>query len=203
MPFPMICTYCSSNYFVTKIKQQNTSKYCSRKCHYDAKARLVKIGDEVQKFCAKCGQVKPFSEYHKATRSQTGARAECKSCQHKYTQVYVKENAEHRNKLTRKWRANNPDKVKAMGKRTCQKIRNEVLMAYGHKCNCCGVTNQEFLAIDHVFNDGNLERQERGTSATFYRFLKKQGFPKDRYQILCHNCNMAKAFYGECPHKHK
>ena len=31
--------------------------------------------------------------------------------------------------------------------------------------------------------------------------LKAQGCPRDRYQILCHNCNLAKYYYGVCPHE--
>ena len=30
--------------------------------------------------------------------------------------------------------------------------------------------------------------------------LKKLGYPKDGYQLLCHNCNCAKGWYGACPH---
>jgi hypothetical protein len=32
------------------------------------------------------------------------------------------------------------------------------------------------------------------------RDLKRRGFPPG-HQVLCHNCNMAKQFYGQCPHK--
>jgi predicted HNH restriction endonuclease len=30
--------------------------------------------------------------------------------------------------------------------------------------------------------------------------LKRQGFPKDEFQLLCSNCNQAKHRYGQCPH---
>lgn len=30
-------------------------------------------------------------------------------------------------------------------------------------------------------------------------WLKKNDYPKG-FQILCHNCNMSKGFYGYCPH---
>lgn len=33
-------------------------------------------------------------------------------------------------------------------------------------------------------------------------WLKTNGYP-DGFQTLCHNCNMAKGFYGICPHKEK
>lgn len=39
-----------------------------------------------------------------------------------------------------------------------------------------------------------------GGSALYY-YLKEKGFPKDRYQCLCMNCNAAKYYRGICPHQ--
>jgi hypothetical protein len=36
-----------------------------------------------------------------------------------------------------------------------------------------------------------------------YLRVRSLGFPKDLYQLLCHNCNQAKAWYGACPHQLK
>jgi hypothetical protein len=78
-----------------------------------------------------------------------------------------------------------------------------VLAKYGGKCQCpgCGITQYEWLAIDHVRGGGCRERREKkfANSQAFYNYLDKH--PKSaKYQILCHNCNSAKAFYGGCPH---
>ena len=27
------------------------------------------------------------------------------------------------------------------------------------------------------------------------------GFPKDKYRLLCHNCNQSMGWYGYCPHQ--
>jgi len=32
-----------------------------------------------------------------------------------------------------------------------------------------------------------------------YVWLKRNYFPTG-FQLLCHNCNLAKGFYGKCPH---
>ena len=77
--------------------------------------------------------------------------------------------------------------------------RTLVLQHYGGKCTCCGEGHYEFLAMDHINGGGNKHRKQVGSSVTFYRWLIKQNFPVE-YQVLCHNCNMAKGFYGECPH---
>jgi hypothetical protein len=75
--------------------------------------------------------------------------------------------------------------------------------AYGGRCACCGEDQMEFLSIDHIFNDGGKLRREgkEATGRRFYKQLKDQGFPQGRLQVLCHNCNGAKGYYGICPHE--
>ena len=100
----------------------------------------------------------------------------------------------------------NPEKVKEIAHRRNLKVRTEVLVAYGGKvpkCACCGETEVMFLGIDHVNGGGTKHREElkrRGTG--LYYVLRQQGYPRG-FQVLCHNCNLAKGFYGECPHKRK
>jgi hypothetical protein len=72
--------------------------------------------------------------------------------------------------------------------------------------DCCGINKVEFLTLDHIYNDGAEERKllnpnMRG-GVGLYRYLRDKGFPnKDRYQVLCYNCNCAKDKHGICPHK--
>ena len=87
------------------------------------------------------------------------------------------------------------DKRKARRRRMV--LRREVIEAYGGRCACCGETTIEFLELDHVHNDGKQDRAENGCT---YKRAKALGFP-DCYQILCSNCNHAKARYGGCPHQ--
>lgn len=71
-------------------------------------------------------------------------------------------------------------------------------MLYGGKCACCGETNPVFLALDHIKGDGGNHRKVRTRDGilrdAFYRP------DSERYRILCHNCNMAYASFGTCPH---
>lgn len=73
-----------------------------------------------------------------------------------------------------------------------------VLAAYGGKCVCCGETEEAFLCIDHVNDDGAQHRMEIGQS--IYKWIVQNGYPSI-VQILCANCNMAKSRPGGCPHK--
>lgn len=82
-------------------------------------------------------------------------------------------------------------------------IKEETIQMYGGKCACCGEDTLEFLTIDHIDETGASERKEigRGGGYNFYYWLKKRGYPKDNYQVLCFNCNFAKHAYGKCPHQ--
>lgn len=84
-------------------------------------------------------------------------------------------------------------------------LKLEMFEAYGGvRCACCGESrHHSFLALDHINNNGAVERKSlgrHGTGVMFYARLKKLGWPSG-YQVLCHNCNVAKSIVGECPHK--
>ena len=66
------------------------------------------------------------------------------------------------------------------------------------KCACCGESTVQFLAIDHI-DGGGLAHRKQIKTMTIFHWLIKNNFP-DGFQVLCHNCNMAKSCYGRCPH---
>lgn len=85
-------------------------------------------------------------------------------------------------------------------------LRQQVIEAYGSRCACCGDTHWQFLELDHIDGDGAAERKrlkmgKNGDATAMYRHLRKNGFPKDRYRLLCSNCNAARGRYGYCPHE--
>lgn len=118
-------------------------------------------------------------------------RVHCSSCREKKRQtakIYVEKNRPLMN---------------AVRTRNKRRLKKELLAAYGAKCACCGESEPKFLSVDHIFNDGAEERRRLKLTpgvCGFYRYLKKLGWPKDRYQLLCFNCNHAKSLYGCCPH---
>ncbi len=79
-----------------------------------------------------------------------------------------------------------------------------VLEHYGGRCACCGETEIKFLAIDHIDNNGSKHRRSIGRSGgtSFYHWIIKHNFPEG-LQVLCHNCNMTKGFYGTCPRQER
>lgn len=84
-------------------------------------------------------------------------------------------------------------------------IRDKVFCAYGgYKCSCCGESEESFLSIDHIENNGNVLRKtlKQGSGHALYFWLVKNNYPKE-YQVLCMNCQFGKAKFGVCPHKLK
>lgn len=93
----------------------------------------------------------------------------------------------------------------AKTKRNQDRCRAQVFEAYGgYKCNCCGENERMFLSIDHINNDGAVERKSgkyNGGGSAFYNWLRKNGFPQG-YQVLCMNCQFGKHKNGGvCPHQ--
>lgn len=82
--------------------------------------------------------------------------------------------------------------------------RKTAFLHYGNKCACpgCLVTSYEFLAFDHVNNDGATHRKELGDPTRLAHWVIINGFPST-IRLLCHNCNSARGIYGYCPHERK
>jgi len=77
----------------------------------------------------------------------------------------------------------------------------------GGKCACCGETSPEFLTVDHINGDGAAHRKgltgkSRASSMKIYKDIRNQGYPLDKYRVLCFNCNCAIGCWGYCPHTH-
>lgn len=92
-------------------------------------------------------------------------------------------------------------KARKANKEDQQENRLLVISAYGGACSCCGERELPFLSIDHIKNDGAKHRKEIGGSQV-YRWIIKNGYPKDRFRVLCHNCNVGRQLNkGVCPHE--
>lgn len=101
----------------------------------------------------------------------------------------------------RQWRADNLEHNRQYQNEYKRRRRSMVYGYYGDKCACCGETQFEFLSIDHIDGGGTKHREQehiRGTG--IIDWLLKHGLP-DGFQVLCHNCNQAKGYYGKCPHQ--
>jgi len=165
--------------------------------------------ERVKQYNKKNREKPGYSEYVKAYKKIWN-----KNNKHKHIKYYKKNKAKIIQRVTG-WRWKNMDKVKKYSSKSvtknrdrintrarnrCRRIRIETLRHYGGKCTCCGENHMEFLSIDHMRGNGQKHRRENGISS-IYDWLRKSNYPTKDFQILCHNCNLAKGFYGYCPHK--
>ena len=134
------------------------------------------------KQCSSCKLEKGLDYFGPYARNRDGLQSQCKVCRKEYRKAH-------------------PDAVRRYNRKHQRKLRMEVIAAYGGGCACCGESTYEFMALDHINNGkGNPANRDGGSVTLWYR-LKRDGWPKGEYQILCHNCNLAKGFYGQCPHQ--
>ena len=150
--------------------------------------------ENLVKICRKCKLNKPIEEYYALKTGHNQKHPWCKLCvsdynKARYPDKYLKE------KLSGKLKH---------AKHRRDRIKQEVFSHYSDgtpKCACCGESEIKFLSIDHINNDGGVFRKAGGRGgAQFYAKLKRQDYPQG-LQVLCFNCNCAKAYYGICPHQ--
>lgn len=79
-------------------------------------------------------------------------------------------------------------------------VRLRAIERLGGKCVCCGESRFEFLAFDHVNGGGNAHRKVVSTRKLAGMLARGN---IEGFQLLCHNCNLAKGFYGQCPHENE
>lgn len=110
-----------------------------------------------------------------------------KEAQRLYNKAYKIRNRDRLALLTKEWQLN---------------VRKRVLSYYSNGtmvCKCCGEREYKFLSLDHINGGGSQHRKQYG-SKYLYSWTIQNKFPGG-YQVLCHNCNMAKGFYKVCPHQ--
>jgi hypothetical protein len=160
-----------------------------------------------EKLCGGCGRSLPRDADHFGADGRgDGMRSRCRECvsitkrdhylrtrpqQHARRLRYQRDNRQKLYAYNAKWQRDRNAKLRA-----------EMLAAYGAKCACCGESEAVFLDLDHVFNDGAAHRREVGNQAQVMLQLRASGWPRERFQLLCCNCNQGKARNGgRCPHE--
>ena len=154
-----------------------------------------------QKYCPNCRKIK--TRENEMLRMRT-YRAENKNDLLKKEQLYRNAHKKQIKERSDRYYAKHKEAISERERKRRSDLRLKILNHYSNgdlKCACCGENHIEFLCIDHITGDGNKHRREINKHSTdYYRWIIKNDFP-NFLQILCHNCNMAKGFYGYCPHK--
>lgn len=132
------------------------------------------------KTCTKCKKSLPLDDFYPSKSAADRLHPWCRSCTLEKNKQYYKD------------------------------VKQEMIDAYGGKCVCCGENRPEFLTIDHISDNGRMERDKYlKYGSSFYHLLRKRGFPSVwtdsdgtvyEYALSCYNCNCARGTYGYCPH---
>ena len=167
------------------------------------------------KICTKCKVPKLSTEFNRHT--QIGLQPRCKSCRkqdrieweasHKeqvkeHRRAYRKKHKDAIANRRRRWvrTPSGKESRKAAMWRHKVKLRTEMIDAYGGRCECCEETEYFFLTLEHKNGGGTAHRKQFGVLGVLVD-LKRRGWPKDEYTVLCYNCNMATKDGRICPHQ--
>ena len=106
----------------------------------------------------------------------------------------------------RRYRMLHPEALAIHERRRRYRRRMEFIAAYGGRCSCCGEAEPGFLTVEHLYGDGGVHRRtlrggKGGNTREVCQDLKRRGWPKDGYTVMCWNCNMARRFGRQCPHQ--
>lgn len=151
------------------------------------------------KVCTLCERELRTSEFRKIREDKNWLRGQCRDCGKKNSKQYY---SEHRDKMletSKNWYQEHKEEVKDYERNRRRKHREDVINYYGGKCVCCGESQHEFLAVDHI-NGGGLKHRREENFQNIVEWILKNNYPPG-FRILCHNCNMAIGIYGFCPHE--
>lgn len=188
-----ICTKCHKKRHKTKSFPKDNSKpdgyYSSCKdCYRErigSKKRVPKVkvrrDGSIFRWCGSCKKYKEAWKFYKNKFMKDGVHSACKTCSIERSRSEI-------------------SKLGLKGRRQADRVRIIDHYTKGKReCACCGERQIRFLCVDHVNGGGSKHRKAVGHVD---RWLIRNNFPGG-FQILCHNCNMAKGFYGKCPHNEK
>jgi hypothetical protein len=117
-----------------------------------------------------------------------------------YQHEYYLEHKDDYLRRSKEWRKT-PQGIRAKRaweKRNRDKLRAEVIDLLGGKCVRCGFSDARALQLDHINGGGS---KENGFRRKVWRsYLKDPCKLREVFQLLCANCNSAKALFSSCPH---
>lgn len=110
------------------------------------------------------------------------------------------EHPEEKKAISRRCYYKNRERFLANAKARTKKLRLEIITSLGGACACCGDTTFEFLTIDHI-NGGGKQHRRQYSGNSVYVIIRREGYPKDKYRVLCMDCNFSLGAWGYCPHE--
>lgn len=161
--------------------------------------------EHAKRLCPRCKTEKSVSDFYERRNWRWPSeryQSYCKACVRERTHEFYVANRDRLTLRERQRKASLGPVFLEKRREQRAKVRREVIEAYGGKCACCGESEAAFLAIDHIDGGGKAHLASIGGASSLIYWLRKNGYPEG-FQVLCHNCNMAKGIYKICPHQHE
>lgn len=151
---------------------------------------------ETLKTCIKCQRSLSLIKFSRTRKCRRCYKDEAKERRNANESLRLEYVTNERMRCRKKY-ARKRERYKAMKRAAIQRQRLLIYEKYGGAfCACCGESDFSVLCLDHINNDGNLERKTLGKNvAKLYAKIKRENYPL-RYQVLCCNCNTAKRING-------
>jgi hypothetical protein len=163
---------------------------------------------DLHRCCRTCKEVKPILQFYKYNDKRYHPEARQTLCRKCYNARSLKskdrtpETRAIRLARLRTYGQANRARITELSRIRARKLRELVVAKYGGACACCGESEQRFLTIDHVNNDGHAERLALANNSVRLTYKLHKMPRSDRYQLLCFNCNCGRALNKTiCPHE--
>jgi len=122
------------------------------------------------------------------------------------TRKWRESNRERSSAISKSYRKRNKEKISELQKVRAKKEKRQALEVLGGCiCKICGVTNLNFLTIDHIDSSGYLDKKNGLYASTMYRAIVKGTIKEEKLnnlRVLCynHNCSRSRG-YLDLPRK--
>lgn len=146
----------------------------------------------IEKKCARCGEIKPVSEFHKDNNMKSGFKSWCKKCVKEEYNLH----RDQRYKTTKMWKKEHSSQVNEY----CDKARQrkyQLIESLKTPCVKCGESRRHVIEFHHInplekeFNVGRSDRSRKSIVDESKKCI-----------CLCANChNEYHYFYGQKPEK--
>jgi len=105
----------------------------------------------------------------------------------------VRNKTPKRKEWQKEYRVKSIEKIRKNNDRYNHNLRQQVVDYLGGKCVKCGFDDNKDLQIDHI-NGGGYQEMKNLSAKQRYRLVLQTKKEKNKYQLLCANCNWIKRF---------
>jgi hypothetical protein len=142
----------------------------------------------VEKRCKKCGELKPFADFHRANGTRDGLRGECKSCHNAAKREWYARNRDAVKEKVRLWQQDNPERHNANRRRRRQDPVRKRRERDGHLRRTFGITIDEYEAMFDAQGGrcGICRREPHPTISLHVDHDHERGHLRG---LICFDCN--------------